>query len=146
MSRARGAAAASSLGRRRGGRVPRAQVSRPGRPARRAPLPGRAPPCGSAPAAPATQGQVLPPPACPLGPLPPPARPPPSTCRPPSPSPRRSVGSWKVTPRPPGRRRPRREAHVPSRAEAQTPAAPKAGLGRQLPQPPPSRTSRLPES
>ncbi|XP_023985935.1 src kinase-associated phosphoprotein 1 [Physeter macrocephalus] len=66
------------------------------------------------------------------GPLPPPA-----TCRPPPPSRRRSFGSWKVTPR--------RESHVPSPAAAETTAAPEAGLPRQLPHPPPSRTSRLPE-
>lgn len=42
----------------------------------------------------------------------------------------RSFGSWKVTPR--------RESHVPSPAAAETTAAPKAGLPRQLPHPPPS--------
>lgn len=128
-----------------GARAPRTGVA-----AAQAPRPPRAaswarPALRLGPAAPATEGQVPPqpparPPVRPPGPLPPPA-----TCRPPPPSPRRSVGSWKVTPRWPGRRRARRESHVPSRQQPRRqrlprPAFPVGSL-------PPSRTSRLlPES
>lgn len=130
-------------GARAWGRGPRAQVSPPPRrPARRSPLPERAPPCGSAPRRRRLRARCRRsrPPARLSGPLPPPA-----TCRPPPPSPRRSFGSWKVTPRWPGRRRARRESHVPSRQQPKRqrlprPAFPVGSL-------PPSRTSRLlPES